>query len=340
VKPGAPWLALIGIVLAGGPADAHVMSMSSGDLTITGVRAHYELHMPLYEVAHIKDPENSIFRSIHFSSGLREARLLNHNCRPDNAANVYLCTADYEFAAPPDHVDVSCAFPAITVPNHVHLLRAALSAGSGGDPQRHTAGQGMKQDQAVFDLSFERATLWFRPPTRLEIAATQIGAGFVRAWGGLVQVLFLAALVLAARSGKELVALASMFFAGQVASVLAIPHTGWQPAPRFVEAAAALAVAYLAVEILLLPQAGWRWTIAAVLGVFHGLYFHLFLQETSYHAGYVLAGAGLAELIALAAMWLGFSRIARIAQVLRPVQVSAAALLAFGMIWFVLRLRS
>ena len=127
------------------------------------------------------------------------------------------------------------------------------------------------EDQAVFDLSFPRATLWFRPPTAMEIAATQTGAGFVRAWGGPVQVLFLAALALAARSGKELVALASMFLAGQVASVLAMPHTGWQPAPRFVEAAAALAVAYLAVEILLLPEAGWRWTIAAMLGLFHGL---------------------------------------------------------------------
>ena len=312
------------------PLPAHVMSMSSGDLTIEGSRAHYELRMPLYEVAHIKDPENSIFRSIHFSNGLREARLLSHNCRIDSASNVYLCTADYEFATPPHHIDVACAFASITVPNHVHLLRAVLSAGA----------EGNKQDQAVFDLSFPRATLWFRPPTPMEIAVTQTGAGFVRAWGGLVQVLFLAALVLAARSGKELAIVASMFFAGQVASVLMIPHTGWQPAARFVEAAAALAVAYLAVEILLLPEAGWRWTIAAVLGLFHGLYFHLFLQETRYQAGYVLAGAAVAEAIAVAVLWLCFTRIARVARALRPVQVSAAALLAFGMIWFFLRLRS
>ncbi|MBV9744122.1 MAG: HupE/UreJ family protein [Acidobacteriia bacterium] len=286
--------------------------------------------MPLYEVGHIKDPENSIFRSIHFSSGLREARLLGHSCRADTASNVYLCTADYEFATPPDHIDVACAFASITVPNHVHLLRAVLSAGA----------QGNKQDQAVFDLSFPRASLWFRPPTPLEIAATQTGAGIVRALGGPVQILLLAALVLASRGVKELVALGGMFFAGQVVSVLAIPHTGWQPAARFVEAAAALAVAYLAVEVLLLPEAGWRWMIAAVLGLFHGLYFHLFLQETRYRAGYVLAGAGLAELIAIAVLWLVFSRLTRAARALRPVQVSATALLAFGMIWFVLRLRS
>ena len=317
------------LALVSWPAGAHVMSMSSGDLTVTGARARYELRMPLYEVAHIKDPENSIFRSIHFSSGLREARLLDKSCREDRSADSYLCEGDYEFAAPPEVIDVSCGYPKITVPNHVHLLRAAL-----------LTDRESKQDQAVFDLSFSRATLRFRPPTPLEIAVTQTGAGFVRALGGLVQILFLAALVLAGRSGREMLALTVMFLAGQAACALAMPHTGWQPAPRFVEAAAALAVAYLAVEVLLLPEAGWRWLIAAVLGLFHGMYFHLFLQETSYRAGYVLAGAALAELIVIGLLWLGFSRFSRMARVLRPVQVSAAALLAFGMVWFFLRLRS
>jgi hypothetical protein len=311
------------------PAAAHVMSMSSGDLTVIGARARYELRMPLYEVAHIKDPENAIFRSIHFSSGLREAKLLDKSCRTDTSADSYLCAGDYEFAAPPEAIDVTCAYPAITVPNHVHLLRAALV----------TQGES-KQDQAVFDLSFSRATLRFRPPTPLEIGVTQTGAGFVRALGGLVQILFLAALVLAGRSTREMAALTVMFLAGQATSALAMPHTGWQPAPRFVEAAAALAVAYLAVEVLLLPEAGWRWLIAAVLGLFHGMYFELFLQETSFRPGYVLAGAASAEVIVIGLLWFGFSRLARMARVLRPVQVSAGALLAFGMVWFFLRLRS
>jgi len=137
-----------------------------------------------------------------------------------------------------------------------------------------------------------------------------------------------------------LLALVAMFLAGQIASVVLMPHVNWQPAPRFVEAAAALAVAYLAIEILLLPQAGARWLIALVLGAFHGLYFHLFIQSTNFHAGWVLTGAALAEMIAIAVLWLAFSRISRIARALRPVQVSACGLLAFGMVWFVLRLRS
>ena len=316
----AVWLLLIAA-----PAYAHVMSISSGDLTVTGNRARYELRMPLYELTHMRDPGRSIFQNIHFSSGGREARLTASGCQADASANVYFCTADYEFAAPPDRIDVTCTYHSITVPNHVHLLRAYMGA---------------KSDQAVFDLSFNRATLRFRPPTPAEIAITQIGGGFVRAWGGVVQLLFLAALVLAGRSGRELVVLTAMFLAGQAASVFLVPLTGWQPAPRFVEAAAALTVAYLAVEILLLPEAGWRWLIAAVLGAFHGLYFHLFVQSTGYHPSLVMAGAALAEILATLALWFAFTRISRLAKALRPLQVSACALLAFGVVWFVLRMKS
>ena len=45
-----------------------------------------------------------------------------------------------------------------------------------------------------------------------------------------------------------------------------VPRTTWDPAPRFVEAATALTIAYMAVEILALPQAGKRWLIAGALG--------------------------------------------------------------------------
>jgi hypothetical protein len=162
----------------------------------------------------------------------------------------------------------------------------------------------------------------------------------MRALGGVVQLLFLGALVVASRRRQELIALSAMFLAGQIACVLAMPHVAWQPAPRFVEAAAALTVAYLAVEILLLPQAGARWAIAGVLGAFHGLYFHLFLQNSGYRAGWVLGGAALAEAAAVSVFALLFSRVVRMGKALRPVQVSAVVLLVFGLVWFGLRLRS
>jgi hypothetical protein len=297
------------------------MSMSSGDLTVTGAKAHYELRMPLYEITHVQNPDRVLLEHIRFPG----ARLLHSECRTDAARDSYLCSADYQFPSPVDQVDVECTLAAITVPNHVHLLRAEM---------------GGKRDEAIFDLGFTRTTLRFRPPTKLETAVTQAGAGFVRALGGAVQVLFLAALVIAARSRRELLAISAMFLVGQAASALLMPHLAWQPAPRFVEAATALAVAYLAVEILLLPQAGARWLVTGVLGLFHGMYFHLFLQTTGYAAGLVLAGAALAEIAVIAILAIALSRIGHVVQALRPVQVSASALLVFGMVWFILRLKS
>ena len=277
--------------------------------------------MPLYEMAHVKNPERVLLEHIRFAGG----RTTHSECRTDTARDAYLCVADYDFPAPVDRLEVECTLAAITVPNHVHLLRAEL---------------GGKRDEAIFDLGFTRATLRFRPPTALETAVTQVGAGCLRALGGAVQVMFLAALVIAARSRRELLAIFAAFLLGQAASALVMPHVMWQPAPRFVEAATALAVAYLAVEILLLPQAAGRWLVTGTLGLFHGLYFHLFLQTTGYSAALVLAGAALAQAGAIALLAVALSRVGRIARALRPVQVSASALLVFGMVWFFLRLKN
>jgi hypothetical protein len=141
--------------------------------------------------------------------------------------------------------------------------------------------------------------------------------------------LFLAAMALAARSRRELLALAAMFLAGQIAAVAIVPHLAWQPAARFVEAAAALTIAYLAVEILLLSKAGSRWLIAGVLGVFHGLYFCLFVRTTQYSPALVLSGAALAEVLVLLLFALILWRLSRWNR------VSAACLLVFGLVWFV-----
>ena len=168
---------------------------------------------------------------------------------------------------------------------------------------------------------------------------TQSAAGFVRALGGAVQILFLAALVLASRGRKELLALAVMFGAGQVAAVFIVPHTNWQPPPRSWR------------RPWRWRWRTWRWRSCCcrkrgrdgqwrvLLGVFQGLYFVLFLQNTGYRPGLVLAGAAAAEAVLMAIFALVFSQIARAAKAVRPVQVSAAALLIFGMTWFFLRLR-
>ncbi len=313
------------VVPVASAAWAHMISMSSGDVVVNGSRAHYELRMPSYEVAHVHDPERTLLEQVRFASNGQAGKLVKKSCREIAAEGSYTCSADYEFPGPVDRLDVECTLHSVTVPSHVHLLRATKDG---------------KHDQSLLDISFSKATLRFDPPSAAEIAARQTGAGFVRALGGLVQILFLASLVLAARNRRDLLQLTGMFLAGQVASVLIVPMTGWQPAARFVEAAAALTVAYLAVEILLLPEAGMRWLVVGVLGTFHGLYFEIFIESAGYRAGYVLAGAAIAEITAIALLAPVFSRIARYARALRPVAVSASVLLVFGMVWFFLRLQS
>src|ERR1019366_7008411 len=118
----------------------------------TRARHEHEFRLPLYEMPHVASPAQSLFAHIVFSSGGRQAQLLNKSCREDAAHGSYVCAADYEFAAPVDSLDVECTFHAVTVPNHVHLLRVE---------------NGGKHDQALFDISFPRATLRFRPPTAL-----------------------------------------------------------------------------------------------------------------------------------------------------------------------------
>src|SRR5260370_28513656 len=131
-----------------------------------------------------------------------------------------------------------------------------------------------------------------------------------------------------------------MFLLGQIAAAVIVPKTNWDPAPRFVEAATALTIAYMAVEILALPQAGKRWLIAGALGIFHGLYFALFLRTTGYNPLYVLTGAAIGELALIAPFAFVFSPINQVAAGLKPVQVFASMLLGIGMFWFFLRLKT
>ena len=161
----------------------------------------------------------------------------NEACQQEQ--DTYVCTADYQFPAPVETLQAECTLASVTVPNHVHLLRAY---------------RGDKTDQAVFDLSYTQAEIRFRPPTAFETATREISAGFMRAAGGLAPLLFLVSLVLAARSRRELMALTASFLAAEALACAMAPRLQLPLSPRFIEAAAALTIAYLAFEIILLPQ--------------------------------------------------------------------------------------
>ena len=307
------------------PATAHVVSMSTGEARLNGARLDYELRMPLYEVAHIRTPEPELFGAIRFIGSGRDARLLQHSCREDGANLV--CTGLYLFEREVEQFDVECRFSSITVPNHVHLLRAV---------------HGQKTDQAAFDGSFPTATIRFRPPTAWETAIHDASAGFWRAVAGVAQILFLGAMVLAGRSRRELASLIAMFVAGQALTVTAQLSTRMAVSPRFIEAATALTIAYLAVEILLLPAAGQRWLVVGVLGVLHGMYFDMLLSTGDYSRVSYLAGAFLAEVTLSVILW-GVVRAAASLPMARSSiipRVFASLLLLTGFSWFLLRLRN
>ena len=300
------------------PLLAHVVSMSTGELHIDGARARYDLRIPAYEIVHVRSPERAFFENIHFRSTGSEARLLNSEC--SNRADMYVCRGDYSFPTPPDSLTVQCTFPSVTVPNHVHLLRVY---------------NGNKSDQAVFDLSFTDAQIRFRPLGAMEMALKQFGLGLLRAIEATTPLLFLLALVLASRSRRETGLLAAGFVGGEAVALAAASIFHLFLPSRFVEAAAALTIAYLALEIVLLPHSQKRWVIVIVLGLFHGLYFSTPASGTAYSPAIFFSGVALAQTAAIAILWLILRNVLATSRV---VAVAAALLLCTGIGWFILRL--
>ncbi len=244
-------------------------------------------------------------------------------CRQEQ--DTYVCTAEYQFPAPVETVQVECTLASVTVPNHVHLLRAY---------------RGDKTDQAVFDLSYTTAEIRFRPPTAFETAVRRdlrrIHARRRRAGAVAIP----RRLVLAARSRRELIALAASFLAAEALACAIAPRITVSLSPRFIEAAAALTIAYLAFEIVLLPHSGMRWLVVAVLGLFHGAYFAAFLTESGYHFTAFFSGVVICELLLIALFAFLLDRLVRLSFLRRIVPVAASLLLAVGVAWFLLRLRA
>lgn len=317
------------LLLSAAQAPAHVISMSMGYATVAGNRVEYLLRMPAYEVANVKDPERALLGHIRFTSGFETGRVTGQECHRDRASDNFICAANYEFSQPVERLGVECSFYAVTVPNHIHMLHAERAG---------------KSDQAILDSSFSSATLAFRPPTAAEQAVEQSGAGAFRVWTNWAQLLLLIALGIAARSRKELMWTGAAFLAGETAGTAVILRSAWQPSARFSEAAVALALTYLALEILVFPKSQGRWILALLFGAFAGMYFSVFVNESGYRAAWVLAGAAFAALTVLAAVALAGHAVARL-----PVRdfgrmvltkAAASALFITGSIWFYLRLRA
>ncbi|HSP68457.1 MAG TPA: HupE/UreJ family protein [Bryobacteraceae bacterium] len=289
-------------VLLGSSAFGHVVSMSSGELHVEGRMATYELRIPMYEVAHVTNPETALLDHVKFEGAQRTSS----SCMEQDGT--YICRAAYQFDRPvPDKIEAECTLFEVTVPNHVHLLYAV---------------QGTNSDQEVFDQSFRRVEVRFHPPSRAELIAKDAAAGIARLFRSVSGLLFLAVLVLAARSTREAGILALAFLAGEWLARPISPHIPLAFSPEFLEAVLALTVAYLAAEIVFLPESQARWAVVPILGIAHGLAFAAF--PASY-----LTAASITQTVFLGVLWLAVRKLP--AAWRRP---AAGVLLVAGIGWF------
>jgi hypothetical protein len=289
-------------VLLCGSAYAHVVSMSSGELHVQGRAATYELRIPMYELTHVTNPETALLDQVRFQG----ARRTSSNCREMDGT--YICRADYEFDRPvPDKIDVECTLFQVTVPNHVHLLYAV---------------QGPNSDQAVFDQTFRQVEVRFHPPSRAELIAKDAAGGIARLVNSIAGLLFLLVLALAARNIRETGILTIAFLAGEWLARPIAPRIPLAFSPEFLEAVLALTVAYLAAEIVFLPESQARWAVVPILGIAHGLAFAAF--PPSY-----LTAAEIAQALLIGVLWLAARRMP--AAWRRP---AAGVMLVAGIGWF------
>ena len=289
-------------VLIAGCAYAHVVSMSSGELHVTGRTATYELRIPMYEIAHVTNPATALLDHVKFEGAHRTSS----NCQQQDDA--YICHAGYEFDQPvPDKLEAECTLFEVTVPNHVHLLYAV---------------QGPNSDQAVFDKSFRQVEVRFHPPSRAELIAKASAAGIARLVKSVSGLLFLVVLVLAARNTREMGILTVTFLAAEWLARPLAPRIPLAFSPEFLEAVLALTVAYLAAEIVFLPESQARWAVVPVLGLAHGLAFAAFPPT-------YLTAAEVAQGILLLVLWLAARKM--------PIswrRPAAGVMLVAGIGWF------
>ena len=294
---------LVGIVLGGaGAAYAHVVSISSGELRVEGRTATYELRIPAYELDKIAKPEVTLLDHVTFEG----ARRSSSSCADHDGT--YTCHATYEFDAPvTDTITVECTLFQVTAPNHVHMLYAALVSSS---------------DQKVLDQASPRAEIRFRPASSSQWIAKDAAAGIERLFRSVAGLLFLATLALAAKNIRAAGSLILAFLAGEWLARPLFPHVPLAFSPEFLEAVLALTVAYLAAEVLLLPESRARWMAVLILGLAHGLSFAPF--PASY-----LTAAQIVQAATVAMLWFAARKIPRI---WRP--RAAGVLLAAGLGWF------
>ena len=305
------------LILLALPLGAHMVSMSSGTLQVNGTKLVYQARIPLFEIPNMPGFDKLLFAEIRFSGKRGEAKLLTSGCVPDTAEGFYRCDATYELNQPDEEIEAAVGWHKVIAQNHVHVLSAM---------------RGETMARAVFQSSTPTATLRFRPLTLIEKIAESSLASVQWFVTTPVMLLLALGLVVVSRNRKELGLVTTSFLIGQLLPLAAIGVAA-RFNPRFLELGAALAVAYLAVEVLFLPQAGNRWLVAGGVGIFPGLALGSLVQQTDLDPAGVWIGAILVELLLIAIAGLAWLRWGA-GKLERP---GAWTLLSASVAWFAYR---
>lgn len=258
------------LLLASALAQAHVVSVSNGELRVSGRMATFELRVPGYEVERSGGAE--LLDEIRFAGAERTSG----GCALEQ--EWFVCRAEYTFAQDvSDSVEAECTLYRATVPNHIHLLYATNGRNAG---------------EQAFDQTKTHAVLRFRPPSLTGAIARDAPAGFLRLAQSVSALLFLAVAAVSIRKRWEIAALAGLLVVAEFAVRPLAPFVPLSVSPQFLEAMLALTAAYLAGELLWLPESRARWVLVPVFGLAHGLPY-------SPYGSWFLAGAGVAQLAVL-----------------------------------------
>jgi hypothetical protein len=303
------------LALAPALMHAHLLSVSTGDLTVRGKQADYVLRVPFSEVPSAQQ-QAALLDHIQFRSHQQTGVITQRACFV--RGETVICAAQYQFAQPVDAVDVECTLYRVASPTHVHILRA------------NNAG---REEEVLLDYALPHSTITFAPVTPFLAAGRQFAAALVRSIASPAQWLLLFCVILAVRTGREALALGAGFLLAYVAGSIVWPN--WQLSAQLIEAALALAVSYLAIEILFLPHGRGRWLPIGLLGSINAA----LNGQTGWQA-WSIAGQLATPLLVLAILALWMNRRQHSLLPRGAERVTAALLLALGITGFVIRLNS
>ncbi|MBM3725789.1 MAG: hypothetical protein FJW40_10245 [Acidobacteria bacterium] len=301
------------------PAAAHVFSVSRSFVEVKGTTVTLAVHVPLYEMAHLDARSRILPAHFDFSSGESAGVREESSCSELRTDNEFRCTALYRFPSPVETLKVESRLPRVLAAGHVHFMNATREG---------------RTETSVFDSSSSARVLRFRDPSFGERALASFGFGAAEPFRSPLRLLLLLTVALAARARREALIVGAAFLAGEAVGAVAAGALNLTANGIFLESAAALSIAYLAVEILFFSAAESRWAVTGVLGGIQGWALAVLNTAGETSLAFVLSGAAIVQAALIAPLvwvWLRTRR--------RPVEIGLAALLlAVGGVWFVMRL--